>query len=148
MTKSKLEQAVEAGQQDAATIRAEQAAKEAAERANAKAKSEALFQKYKKAMGDGTALFEIVRRVTKEDEMRPRPYDRSRGPRIEYTLCRADYQALTGEEYGGCVPEMAMAINTFAGIEARYASGSDYINSDEVKESWSDITLFWSRPKW
>jgi hypothetical protein len=38
---------------------------------------------------------------------------------------------------------MAVAINDIPGLEAKYESGWDHINSDEVKEFWQWITVTW-----
>ncbi len=37
----------------------------------------------------------------------------------------------------------AEAINSFPGLTATHNSGYDFINSDEVKESWESVTVTW-----
>ena len=40
-----------------------------------------------------------------------------------------------------------IAVETFPGFRAKHESGYDFINSDEVKEEWSYVTVTWDRDR-
>jgi len=49
-------------------------------------------------------------------------------------------------KYNGA--EFAYVINadeSFAGIHAKYECGCDYINSDEIKQDWSSVSITWDQ---
>jgi hypothetical protein len=130
LRKNLLLKAIKAGERIAAADKAARTKKDKADRARQEKEDRSLERRILKQIGDGTPLFIMIRDAVARGEK-------------HIDIGSQNINEFFPDCYFPVNRMLCRILNEFSGITAKFTEGEDYINTDEMKEYWSNIEITW-----